>query len=64
MFTLAESCGAVESLVLSTEIMSYHVLPPEERRKVGLDENLIRLSVGIEDLGDLLNDLDQSLSLL
>jgi len=44
--------------------MSYHVLPPEERRKVGLDENLIRLSVGIEDLGDLLNDLDQSLSLL
>ena len=61
MFTLAESLGAVESLVCVPAKMTHASIPPEERRKVGIEESLIRLSIGIEDADDLLEDLDQAL---
>ena len=61
VFTLAESLGAVESLVCVPAKMTHASIPPEERIKVGIEESLIRLSIGIEDADDLLEDLDQAL---
>jgi cystathionine gamma-lyase len=61
LFTLAESLGAVESLAEHPGLMTHTSVPPEERRRIGIGEGLLRLSVGIEDLDDLLNDLDQAL---
>jgi len=61
VFTLAESLGGVESLIEHPASMTHASIPPEERRKIGLDDSLIRLSVGVEEAADLLADLDQAL---
>lgn len=57
LFALAESLGGVESLVEHPAIMTHASVPPENRKALGIDDSLIRLSVGVEDLEDLLNDL-------
>jgi cystathionine gamma-lyase len=61
LFALAESLGGVESLIEHPAIMTHASIPPENRKKLGIDDGLIRLSVGIEDIDDLLEDLDQAL---
>lgn len=61
IFTLAESLGGVESLVSHPATMTHGSIPKEERLKVGVTDSLIRLSVGIEDIDDLLQDLEQAL---
>ena len=61
-FLLAESLGGVESLIGHPATMTHAAIPIEERKKTGVLDSLIRLSVGIEDLDDLLGDLDQALS--
>ena len=61
VFTLAESLGGVESLVNHPAIMTPASVPKEVREAGGVTENLIRLSVGVEDLDDLIADLDQAL---
>ena len=61
VFSLAESLGSVESLVGHPASMTHASIPREERMKSGLKDSLIRLSVGIEDIEDLINDLDQAL---
>lgn len=61
LFTIAESLGGVESLVELPAIMTHASMPKEERRKAGLNDGLIRLSVGIEDVEDLLMDLRRAL---
>ena len=62
VFSLAESLGGVESLVDHPAIMTHASVPAEERAKLGISDALIRLSVGIEDVNDLLADLDNALS--
>ncbi|EAQ42589.1 cystathionine gamma-synthase [Polaribacter sp. MED152] len=62
LFTLAESLGGVESLVNHPVTMSHGSIPEKERLKIGITDSLIRLSVGIEDIDDLLNDLEQALN--
>lgn len=57
LFSLAESLGGVESLIEHPAIMTHASVPAEQRKKLGIDDSLIRLSVGIEDIDDLLNDL-------
>lgn len=61
VFSLAESLGGVESLVDHPAIMTHASVPAEERAKLGISDALIRLSVGIEAIDDLLADLDQAL---
>ncbi len=61
-FSLAESLGGVESLIGHPASMTHASIPREERMKVGLTDSLIRLSVGIEDVEDLIQDLDQALA--
>jgi cystathionine gamma-lyase len=61
LFTLAESLGGVESLIGHPATMTHASIPKEARLKVGLTDSLIRLSVGVEDVEDLLEDLDQAL---
>jgi cystathionine gamma-lyase len=60
-FSLAESLGGVESLIGHPASMTHASIPREERLKVGLTDSLIRLSVGVEDVDDLIQDLDQAL---
>ncbi|MFZ1705339.1 MAG: cystathionine gamma-synthase [Saprospiraceae bacterium] len=62
-FALAESLGGVESLIGHPASMTHGSIPREARLKVGLTDSLIRLSVGIEDVEDLITDLDKALSL-
>ena len=62
VFTLAESLGGVESLINHPATMTHGSIPKEEREKVGVTDNLLRLSVGVEDIDDLLADLEQALS--
>ena len=62
IFTLAESLGGVESLIEHPAIMTHASVPPEVRNEIGISDALIRLSVGIEDLDDLVADLDQALA--
>ncbi len=57
LFTLAESLGGVESLVNHPAIMTHASVPAEHRKKLGISDSLVRLSVGIEDVDDLLEDL-------
>jgi len=64
LFTLAESLGGVESLSGHPASMTHASIPKAEREKTGVVDSLIRLSVGIEDIEDLLADLDQALSLV
>ena len=61
LFTLAESLGGVESLIGHPATMTHGSIPKKERLKIGLTDSLIRLSVGIEDVKDLINDLDVAL---
>ncbi|MDC0956307.1 cystathionine gamma-synthase [Flavobacteriaceae bacterium] len=61
IFTLAESLGGVESLSGHPASMTHASIPKEEREKTGVIDSLIRLSVGIEDIDDLISDLDQAL---
>lgn len=61
VFTLAESLGGIESLIEHPAIMTHASIPPENRKALGIDDGLIRLSVGIEDLDDLQADLAQAL---
>jgi cystathionine gamma-lyase len=61
VFSLAESLGGVESLVDHPAIMTHASVPSSERAKLGISDTLIRLSVGIEDVDDLIADLDQAL---
>lgn len=62
VFTLAESLGGVESLISHPATMTHGSIPKEVREKAGLFDSLIRLSVGIEDVDDLIEDLKQSLN--
>jgi len=64
LFSLAESLGGVESLISHPATMTHASVPREEREKVGLTDGLVRISVGIEDLEDLLADLEFGLSVL
>ena len=63
-FTLAESLGGVESLCGHPASMTHAAIPKEEREKTGVVDSLIRLSVGIEDIEDLIADLEQALGKL
>ncbi len=58
----ATTLGDVYSLVLYPAMSSHRALPPEERRRIGIGDGLVRLSVGIEDVGDILADLEQALA--
>ncbi|WP_415185309.1 cystathionine gamma-synthase [Nonlabens sp.] len=62
VFTLAESLGGVESLAGHPTSMTHASIPKEDREKTGVVDSLIRLSVGIEDIDDLLTDLEQALN--
>ena len=62
LFSLAESLGGVESLIEVPALMTHASIPKEVREQIGIGDSLIRLSVGIEDLDDLLQDLEQALS--
>ena len=62
LFTLAERLGGVESLVGHPGLMSHASLPAQRRAELNLTDNLVRLSVGIEDVRDLIRDLDQALA--
>ncbi|WP_175059847.1 cystathionine gamma-synthase [Thermococcus sp. 2319x1] len=59
IFALAESLGGVESLIELPAIMTHASIPKEEREKVGIKDSLIRVSVGIEDVEDLIEDLER-----
>ena len=61
LFTLAESLGGTDSLIEHPAIMTHASVPAEQRREIGIGDSLIRLSIGIEDVGDLIADLDQAL---
>ncbi|XP_074121747.1 cystathionine gamma-lyase [Sminthopsis crassicaudata] len=61
IFTLAESLGGYESLAEIPAIMTHASVPKEDRKVLGISDTLIRLSVGLEDTDDILNDLDQAL---
>ncbi len=61
IFALAESLGGVESLIEHPAIMTHASVPPEVRRELGIDDGLVRLSVGIEAVADLVGDLAQAL---
>ncbi len=61
IFSLAESLGGVESLIEHPALMTHASVPKEQREKTGITDSLIRISVGIEDVGDLKEDLQQAL---
>lgn len=62
VFTLAESLGGVESLANHPTLMTHASIPAEKRLEVGISDDLVRLSVGVEDIEDLLADLEQALA--
>jgi cystathionine beta-lyase len=62
IFTLAESLGGVESLIEHPAIMTHASIPREDRERIGITDGLIRLSVGIEDVRDLKDDLENALT--
>ena len=62
LFTLAESLGGADSLIEHPAIMTHASVPAEQRRAVGIGDSLVRLSVGIEDVDDLIADLDQAMA--
>lgn len=61
LFALAESLGGVESLIELPAVMTHASIPPAQRKRLGITDNLIRLSVGTEDLADLRHELDAAL---
>jgi cystathionine beta-lyase len=62
LFALAESLGGVESLIGHPATMTHASIPKAEREKTGVVDSLIRLSVGVEDADDLIEDLEQALA--
>lgn len=62
LFILAESLGSVESLAEHPALMTHFSVPPEKRHELGIEDSFIRLSVGVEDIADLLKDLDSALN--
>lgn len=62
VFAIAESLGGVESLINHPAVMTHASIPPDRRAALGIADNLVRLSVGVEDLADLQRDLDEGLS--
>jgi len=62
LFTLAESLGGVESLIELPAVMTHASIPTETRRAHGVADGLVRISVGIEDVADLISDLDRALA--
>jgi cystathionine gamma-lyase len=62
LFSLAESLGGVESLINHPAIMTHASVPLEIRQQLGISDTLIRLSVGVEDVDDLIAELDYALS--
>ena len=62
IFALAESLGAVESLAEHPARMTHASIPPQERKRAGVGDGLIRLSIGVEDVADLIADLEQALA--
>lgn len=62
LIALAESLGGVESLVCHPASMTHAAIPYEIRQKMGITDGLIRLSVGIENIEDLLEDLDRAIA--
>jgi cystathionine gamma-lyase len=63
LFTLAESLGGVESLVNHPAVMTHASIPAERRAELGITDSLVRLSVGVEDVRDLRQDLEHALDL-
>ena len=61
LFSLAESLGGIESLIDHPASMTHASIPRSEREKVGIFDGLVRLSIGIENVEDLLSDIDQAL---
>ena len=61
-FIVAESLGGVESLIEIPAVMTHASLKPEAREALGITDTLIRLSVGVEDIEDLIGDLTQALA--
>ncbi len=61
IFAIAESLGGVESLIDHPGIMTHASVPAEQRKALGISDGLIRMSVGIEDLDDLIADLEAAL---
>jgi cystathionine beta-lyase/cystathionine gamma-synthase len=64
LMSLAESLGGVETLVSHPATMTHASVPPERRREIGVTDDLVRISVGIEDVDDLREDLAQALDLV
>ncbi len=62
LFTIAQSFGGVQSLIAHPVTMTHKWLPPDMRQVMGITDELIRISVGLEDVEDLLADLDLSLA--
>jgi len=62
LFSLAESLGGVESLINHPAIMTHASVPPEKRARLGISDSLVRLSVGVEDVNDLIAELDYALN--
>jgi cystathionine gamma-lyase len=62
LFSLAESLGGVESLVNHPAIMTHASVPEEKRKRLGISDTLVRLSVGVEDVNDLIEELEFALS--
>ena len=64
VITLAESLGGVESLINHPATMTHASIPKQEREKVGVVDNLLRVSVGIEDIEDIIQDMSHALDSL
>jgi len=62
VFTLAESLGGVESLIEHPSLMTHASIPPETRKALGIEDTLIRISAGVEDGQDLIDDLSQAMA--
>lgn len=62
VFTLAESLGGIESLIEHPASMTHATIPPEQRAKIGIEDGLVRISVGIENESDLIDDLKKALA--
>src|SRR5438046_1883780 len=61
LFALAESLGGVESLINHPALMTHASVPKEQRQKLGITDSLVRLSVGVEDVRDLIDDLKSAI---
>ena len=64
LMSLAESLGGVETLICHPASMTHASVPPERRAAIGLSDSLVRISTGVEDPQDLIDDLAQALEML